>query len=149
MSYVLGNKSLSELEGVDPGLVATVHRAIQITPVDFSVHDGIRTLEEQQEYVDTGVSETLQSKHLDGLAVDLVPYINGKLRWELDPIYQIAEAVRESARKVGVRIRWGGCWEELTNNNAYPRVLVDEYILMRQSMGKRPFVDGPHFELIK
>ncbi|MDX1474690.1 MAG: M15 family peptidase, partial [Reinekea sp.] len=77
MAYVLGKKSLQELRGVDDSLVAVVKRAIELTSVDFSVHDGLRTLEEQKELVKKGASTTLSSKHIDGLAVDLVPYING------------------------------------------------------------------------
>jgi peptidoglycan L-alanyl-D-glutamate endopeptidase CwlK len=81
MSFILGQRSLSELEGVHSDLVAVVKRAIEITPQDFSVHDGIRTIEQQKELVKSGASKTLNSRHITGHAVDLVPYINGKLRW--------------------------------------------------------------------
>ena len=86
MSFVLGAKSRAELQGVDPDLVRVVERAIAITPVDFTVHDGIRTVAEQKRYVAEGVSWTMRSRHLEGKAVDLVPWINGKPRWEWPPI---------------------------------------------------------------
>lgn len=153
MIYQLGKHSRAELEGVHPDLVAVVERAIELTSVDFSVHDGIRTIAEQTEYVRSGVSKTMKSKHLKqqdghGHAVDLVPYINGKLRWEMEPIHKIAKAVRQAAQERGVKIRWGGCWERLDNTSRSPALMVEEYVAKRRRQGRRPFVDGPHFEII-
>ncbi|MBU3742387.1 MAG: M15 family metallopeptidase, partial [Candidatus Kapabacteria bacterium] len=106
-TFVLGKGSLKELKGVHPDLVKVVKRAIVLTTQDFTVHDGLRTIEEQREYVARGASTTLTSRHLTGHAVDLVPYINGKLRWEWPPIYAIAEAVRTAAVELDVPLRWG------------------------------------------
>ena len=74
--FSLGAGSPKELEGVHPDLIAVVKRAIALTAQDFSVHDGIRTLEEQKNLVERGASKTLDSRHITGHAVDLVPYIN-------------------------------------------------------------------------
>jgi peptidoglycan LD-endopeptidase CwlK len=146
--YVLGKASERELEGVHPDLVNVVRRAIEITVQDFSVHDGIRTLQEQQKLVAAGASQTLDSRHRTGHAVDLVPYINGKLRWEWPPIYLIADAVRSSARELKVPIRWGGAWDLLlTESDASTEDLVEAYVARRKSAGLRAFIDGPHYEL--
>lgn len=146
--FTLGEKSLKELEGVHPDLVAVVKRAIEITVQDFSVHDGRRTLEEQQRLVASGASQTLESRHLTGHAVDLVPYINGKLRWEWDPIYNIADAVRTAAKALGTPIRWGGAWDRLlTEIDDLPEDIVADYSARRRRAGKKAFLDGPHFEL--
>jgi peptidoglycan L-alanyl-D-glutamate endopeptidase CwlK len=148
--YKLGNKSKSELVGVHADLVQVVERAIVLTVQDFAVHDGIRTLAEQQKLVASGASQTLDSRHITGHAVDLVPYINGKLRWEWPPIYQIADAVRLAARELGVPIRWGGCWDVLlTDSDDSPEDLVQDYTARRRQAGKKAFIDGPHFELPK
>ncbi len=152
MTYKLGKHSLAELRGVHPDLRAVVERAIEITEQDFTVHDGIRTEDEQHEYVERGVSWTMDSKHLPqedghGHAVDLVPYINGKLRWEFNPIYRIAEAVRAAAEELGVQVRWGGCWQVINTTTLEPRVLVAEYVAKRGRQGRNATVDGPHFEL--
>jgi peptidoglycan L-alanyl-D-glutamate endopeptidase CwlK len=148
MAYVLGKKSLSELKGVHEDLVRVVKRAIEITPQDFSVHDGIRSLDEQRELVRTGASKTLQSRHITGHAVDLVPYLNGKLRWEWEPIYQIADAVRTAAREFGVPIRWGAAWDvRLTDQDDAPEDIVADYSARRRKQGKKAFLDGPHYEL--
>lgn len=147
-NFILGKKSLAELKGVHSDLVAVVKRSIELTVQDFSVHDGIRTLEEQRVYLERGVSHTLTSRHISGHAVDLVPYINGKLRWEMLPIYDIVVALRLAAQEHDVPIRWGGAWDiNLTDTDAPPEDLVADYVARRRRAQKRPFIDGPHFEL--
>jgi peptidoglycan L-alanyl-D-glutamate endopeptidase CwlK len=148
MSFKLGTRSRAELQRVHPDLVAVVERAIQLTVQDFAVHDGIRTLAEQKKYVASGVSKTLDSRHLTGHAVDLVPYVNGQLRWEMEPIYKIADAVRIAAKELGTPIRWGGAWDVLlTDLKDPPDEMVDDYIARRKAVGKKAFIDGPHYEL--
>jgi peptidoglycan LD-endopeptidase CwlK len=148
--FKLGEKSLKELNGVHPDLVAIVKRAIELSSQDFAVHDGIRTLAEQQKLVQSGASQTLDSRHITGHAVDLVPYINGKLRWEWEPIYKIADAVRIAAKELGTPIRWGGAWDvTFTDTTDSPEDLVSDYTAKRRKAGKKAFIDGPHFELPK
>jgi len=148
--YKLGQASKKELQGVHPDLVAVVQRAIELTVQDFAVHDGIRTLAEQKKLVASGASQTLDSRHITGHAVDLVPYINGKLRWEWDPIYMIADAVRVAAQELGTPIRWGGAWDiDFTASSESPEDLVAQYVARRKAAGLRAFIDGPHFELPK
>jgi peptidoglycan L-alanyl-D-glutamate endopeptidase CwlK len=148
--FKFGEKSLSELKGVHPELVAVVNRALELTVQDFSVHDGLRTVEEQKKMVASGASKTMDSRHLTGHAVDLVPYINGKLRWEWVPIYRIADTVRIAAIELGTPIRWGGAWDiTFTENPDSPEDLVIDYVARRKKAGKEAFIDGPHFELPK
>lgn len=146
--FILGTRSLAELNGVHADLLAVVKRAIAITPQDFSVHDGLRTLDEQRELVASGASKTMDSRHLTGHAVDLVPVINGKLRWEWEPIYKIAEAVRVAARELNVALVWGGAWDQaFTESDGPVEHLRDAYAQRIRDAGKKPFLDGPHFEL--
>ncbi len=156
MAYRLGARSLAELEGVDPRLVAVVKRAIEITPQDFTVHDGLRTEAEQRELVRRGASQTMNSMHRKqasgyGHAVDLVPYINGKVRWEWDAIYPIAAAVKQAAAELNVQIRWGGCWQFMSQIKGTTaddmRKAVEAYGAARRRAGKRAFTDGPHYEI--
>ncbi len=49
MTYSLSQRSISNLRGVHPDLVAVVHRAIEITTQDFIVIEGVRTQERQDE----------------------------------------------------------------------------------------------------
>lgn len=158
MAFVLGPKSLNELQGVHPKLAAVVNRAIHYSKVDFGVHDGLRTKAEQAEYVRTGTSRTMNSKHMaqaDGFshAVDLVPFINGKLRWEWPPIFQIATAVHRATVEERVNLIWGGVWDRkfpvhFKGSATDMKNMVDAYVDRRKAQGKSALIDGPHFELV-
>lgn len=146
-------RSARELEGVHPDLVQVVVLGLEKSAVDFGVIDGLRTLKEQKIYVQRGVSQLLKSKHLPqvdtyGHAVDLVPYINGKYRWELPLCFEVAEAVRDAAVELNIVLRWGGCWNVITNKTQSPETLCDGYIEHCRANSLRPFVDAPHFEIL-
>lgn len=116
--YRLSNRSLSKLQGVHPDLVACVRRAIEITTQDFTVIEGLRSVERQRHLVNTGASTTMNSRHLSGHAVDLAPY---PLAWDWPLFYPIADAMEQAADELGVDLEWGGNWKS--------------------------FPDGPHFQL--
>lgn len=126
--YTLGARSKTRLVGVHPDLVKVVERAIQLSTVDFTVLEGIRTPERQRTLVEIGASQTLNSRHLRGAdgfakAVDLGAWVGGEVRWDWPLYHKIAAAMKEAARQVGVPIEWGGDWST--------------------------FKDGPHFQLPK
>lgn len=114
-------RSLNNLKGVHPDLVRVMTRALQESPVDFIVIEGVRSKERQEELFKKGATKTMNSRHLTGHAVDLLPIgPNGaEFAW---PLYnKLAPAVKKVAKEEGVEIQWGGDW--------------------------RTFKDGPHFEL--
>lgn len=106
MSFKLSKRSLDSLVGVHPDLVAVVKQAIKITPIDFVVIEGVRTLETQKLYVQRGVSKTMNSRHLTGHAVDLAVWL-GTIRWEQALYDELASAVKQAAREVDVTVQWG------------------------------------------
>jgi peptidoglycan L-alanyl-D-glutamate endopeptidase CwlK len=121
MAFVLSERSLNKLKGVKPELVAIVHRAIELTPIDFIVTEGLRTKARQAELVRAGASRTMNSRHITGDAIDFAAYVAGEVRWDW-PLYpRIAAAFKAAAQEQGTPITWGGDW---------PR-----------------FRDGPHIEL--
>ncbi|MCV5473136.1 M15 family metallopeptidase, partial [Escherichia coli] len=67
-------RSEKNLEGVRPQLVAVVRRALELTEVDFGITEGLRTKERQKQLVAEGKSQTMNSRHLTGDAVDVVAY---------------------------------------------------------------------------
>ena len=150
MTYALSAKSLDKLVGVDQRLVDVVCRAIELTDVDFGVICGMRTEEEQKELFDKGASQTMKSKHLEGKAVDLLAYVGGRHTWELNVYDEVADAMAEACRELNVVVRWGGAWT--TANIAAWEGTMEEammnYVDIRRGEGKRPFIDGPHFELM-
>ncbi len=129
MTFSLGPKSRQMLKGVHPDLVAVVERAIKITDRDFTVIEGLRTTERQKTLVAAGKSKTMNSRHLTGHAVDLGPWpLNGDFDEDgilniadWDEYHPIADAMKQAAADLGVKIVWGGDWKS--------------------------FPDGPHFEL--
>jgi len=149
MGYKLGNRSKERLEGVDASMQTVVRSAITITEQDFSVICGLRTRKEQEALVAKGASQTMKSKHLGGDAVDLMAYVDGG-RWELNLYDEIADAMKTSAKELGVKIRWGAAWH-IDDFGAYEGTAeeaMNEYIDLRRSQGRRPFIDAPHFELM-
>lgn len=120
-TFRLSARSIERLEGVHPDLVKVVYRAIELTPVDFTVLEGLRTAERQQKLVQAGASKTMNSRHLTGHAVDLGAYVDGQIDWSWPLYAQIAGAMKDSAMEFKVPIVWGGDWTS--------------------------FRDGPHFEL--
>ena len=150
--FKLGAASLKELEGVDSLLVSVVKLAITITEQDFTVYDGIRTVKEQMTHVKNGTSKTMQSKHLDGLAVDLVPWVNGKPVWDWKRIYPIAFAMDRAATLLGFAdlITWGGAWDrKLSDFGGSPEAYKRETELYADRHPGKDFLDGPHFEILK
>jgi peptidoglycan L-alanyl-D-glutamate endopeptidase CwlK len=148
--YKLSQRSLDRMEGVDDRLVAVVKHAITSTKTDFGVIQGLRTIEMQKALVAKGASQTMKSKHLDGLAVDLMAYVEGRGSWELNLYDDLADAMAEGANAVGCKIRWGAAWhiDSIGQYKGSMEEAMNEYIDLRRSQGRRPFIDGPHFELM-
>lgn len=119
--YKLGQRSRLRLKGVHPDLVKVVEHAINLSAVDFTVLEGLRTPERQKLLRDSGASQTLNSRHITGHAVDLCAFVDGEVRWDWPLYHKIAAAMKQAAQELNVAIIWGGDW--------------------------RRFKDGPHFEL--
>jgi peptidoglycan LD-endopeptidase CwlK len=105
--FKLGKRSRENLVGVHPDLVRVVERAITITPIDFVVFEGRRTLARQRELVAAKASRTMNSRHLTGHAVDLVPIFEGKPSWREALFPELAKAVKKARAAEGVAIDWG------------------------------------------
>ena len=118
---IFGDRSISRMAGLHPDLKKVMNQAILATDLDFTVLEGLRTLERQKQMVETGASTTLNSRHLDGHAVDIAPFVGGEVRWDWPLYYRLAVIVKAAAKEVGVPIEWGGDW--------------------------KTFKDGPHWQL--
>jgi peptidoglycan L-alanyl-D-glutamate endopeptidase CwlK len=147
--FRLSKRSHDRLFGVDPRLVAVVNSAIGITKVDFGVTEGLRTRETQEAYVKAGKSQTMNSKHLTGEAVDLVAYINGAVSWELNLYDDIADAMKIAAIEHDLPLRWGAAWNiaDIRKWEGTMASAMNFYIDERRRMNRRPFIDAPHFEI--
>ena len=153
MPFKLSQRSFQKLVGVDQQLVETVKKAIELTKIDFGVIYGPRTITEQEKLVATGRSQTMRSKHLlqdDGTAhaVDLMAYQDGEPCWEIQVYDEIADAMKEAAVRTDLKLRWGAAWhiDDLRDWDGTAEEAMNAYIDLRRSQGRRPFIDGPHFE---
>lgn len=153
MTFALGKTSKARLVGVDSRLVRVVERAIVLSRQDFTVFEGLRTVERQRKLVAAGASKTMNSKHIRqpdgfGKAVDLVPWIAGRAQWEWGPIYHIAAAMRAASTEQRTPIRWGGVWDrrlsDLPADVEGMRSAVSAYCARHPGPD---FLDGPHYEL--
>lgn len=145
--FNLSRRSEERLDGVHPDLERVVRLAIHKTKVDFSVMEGLRSLKRQKQLVASGASKTLDGRHLTGHAVDLGAWVDGQTSWEWEHYYAIAEAMRDAAIQAGVPIVWGGVWDKRLNHLADTKAAVDSYVASRRAVGRKAFIDGPHFEL--
>ena len=118
MTYVLGKRSKQRLGGLHPDLVAVVELAIAKTEVDFTVLEGLRSKARQRLLVGTGA---MNSRHLNGHAVDLGAWVGGTVSWDWPYYHKIADAMKAAAKELNVDITCGADWKR--------------------------FPDGPHFQL--
>lgn len=122
MTRKFSARSLKNMNGIHPDLRRVLDRALQDSPLDFVVIEGLRTKERQKQLVASGASQTMHSRHLTGHAVDLLPIgPNGKPAFDWPLYHHLGPAIKEAAAKEGVMLTWGGDW--------------------------KTFKDGPHFEL--
>jgi hypothetical protein len=128
MTYRFSKRSYRNLQNVRPELVAVATLALdhlgRTGGPDFVITDGARNLDEQRRLVEQGKSQTMESRHLTGHAIDVAAFTpDYEVTWEAEPYETIAAAFKRAGEQLGIDIEWGGDWES--------------------------FVDMPHFALTR
>lgn len=121
MAYSFGQRSKDRMKGLHCDLLRVFERAIAISDIDFTVLEGMRTLERQKVLYKQGATRTMNSRHLTGHAIDVAPLVDGEVRWDWPLYHKLAKIIKQAAKDVGVPIEWGGDW--------------------------KTFKDGPHWQL--
>ena len=126
--------------GVDQRLVDIAQEACQVLPFDVIVVEGVRTIQRQRDLYAQGrtkpgkvVTWTMNSKHIDGLAVDLAPYDHETKQILWGDVLKFNDLIRSMLRIAAahkVKIRSGADW----NQNG----------VLRENRE----TDSPHFELV-
>lgn len=111
MPHKFSAKSKDKLTTVIPELQAVMRRALELSPIDFGISEGRRSIERQRELYDAGKSKTLKSRHIIGRAVDVYAWVDGTVSWNMDHYRVINEAVQKAAKELGASITWGGSWQ--------------------------------------
>ncbi|MBE5250957.1 M15 family metallopeptidase [Mixta mediterraneensis] len=119
--YKFSKRSENNLVGVNADLVKIVRLALTLTTVDFGITEGLRSRERQKQLLAQGKSQTMNSRHITGHAVDVVAYLGSQVSWEWKYYEQIASAFKAAAAELNIPVEWGGDWKTLK--------------------------DGPHFQL--
>lgn len=129
--YRFGRRSSREIATLNTDWRPVLHKAIRL--MDFSVLQGTRSKEEQNELFAKGLSKVQypNSKHntVPSLAVDLAPY---PIDWNDHIAFaHLAGIIRSCAMDFGHGIRWGGDWDSDGESN------------------DQTFMDIGHFELVR
>lgn len=125
---VLNQKSKERLATVEPALASVIEACVAKFPKAMSITEGIRTIEQQRQYVKEGKSKTMNSYHIPrpgrkyARAVDVAIFKDdGTYSGDMADYKEFAVLVLKEAAKRGLKIRWGGNWTT--------------------------FPDGPHFQI--
>lgn len=126
MGFALSSRDHQRLFGVHPDLVRVIERAADLSDIEFTVIEGVRTVDRQKQLVAKGASQTMNSRHIKAAngfshAVDIAPVIDGRISWDWPLYHRLAPIVKKAAKDEGVPIEWGGDWKS--------------------------FKDGPHWQL--
>jgi peptidoglycan LD-endopeptidase CwlK len=146
---ILSARCELRLAGVHPDLVRVLRNAAEGGAI-FRVTEGLRTHERQRQLVAEGKSQTLNSRHLTGHAVDVVPLDGaGQVSWAWGLYFPLADAFRAAAIAEGVPVIWGGAWGQEMAEYATAKAGQAAYVARVKEAGRKPFLDGPHFELAR
>ena len=115
MAFKFSKRSLENLQGIHPDLVMVTTHALSLSPVDFVVIDGLRTMDEQKILFAKGKSRRLDSRHLTGHAIDFAAWVNGEISWDIAHYKRITESFSKAAQQLGVRIVRGIDWPHLVD----------------------------------
>lgn len=136
LSSRFGKRSKTNLCTCDIQLQLLFNNVVE--QFDCSIIQGRRSKAQQNKYFAEGKSKVRwpNSKHnvlnpTDlSRAVDVAPYINGKISWDNNQCYYFAGYVMRVADELGIKIRWGGSWD------------------MDRDVNDQTFQDLTHFEIV-
>ncbi|MDR1494427.1 MAG: hypothetical protein LBI29_00110 [Rickettsiales bacterium] len=110
--HFFGAKSEQILTSVIPELDLLAHKVISLSPVDFAVVEGLRTTKRQKMLYNSGKSKTLNSKHCEGKALDIVPWLDNDCDYEaVSDCCFLVGLFYGVAKTLGLDLRVGALWD--------------------------------------
>lgn len=148
MSIVLTKNDRALLKGVHPDLVKVIEQAARITTIPFKITEGLRSIAQQKKNVAKGVSWTMNSRHLTGHAVDLVPMVDidgdGKVsageQYSWPIYYKLGPIIKQAAKQVGVPVEWGADWKK-NKDGPHWQLPFKQYPAMASASTNKPLAD--------
>lgn len=108
--FSFGKRSKERLQGIHPDLVKVIEEAIKESPLDFSITEGLRTRERQKELFSSGKSQTMNSRHLTGHAVDIAVIKDGTVTWDAKYYVPVLDHIKAISKQMNIPIVCGGDW---------------------------------------
>lgn len=107
--------SKARLAAIDPTLAELMTAVEAQHPDAFEISEGMRTRDRQAQMVAEGKSQTMNSKHLGGNAVDIaIAGPDGKPNWNFEDYRPLADTAKAVAAQMGIPdFVWGGDWKSL------------------------------------
>lgn len=167
MTYRFSKRSLDNLSEVHPSLTNIAHEAIEITPIDFGVTCGLRDRQTQYDLYKkkksklngiprghrasinhngevliiegTGTSRHQRQASGYSQAIDIVPYINGKISWKINDFIPVLELFKTIADQQEIKLRFGAGWFYGHKFNSIEEGYKD-------SLRRGKWIDAPHIE---
>lgn len=124
--FIYGSRSLARIETCHEDMIMVASRAIEITPIDYTIVHGWRGEEIQNTLFESGASEKQwpdsmhnnEEEEPDGvlmpcsLAIDFAPLIRSKIPWKDTHAFAVVAGVWfAAAKECDVILRWGGDWD--------------------------------------
>ena len=137
MTFKFGKGSEQKLATLKPELVKVARRALELSPIDFTIVQTARTVAQSQANINNGTSflkDPSKSKHITNQALDFAPLKDGKIDWnDREAFWAVKKAFEQAGKELGIKLRFGADW----NNSGDYR---DEV--------QRGTYDGGHVELV-
>jgi hypothetical protein len=145
MTFHFSKSSLDKLITTDERLQYLAIKVLEISPLDFAITYGKRTLEEQNKLFKQGRSKldgiNKISKHQEGKAIDICPVINGKLDYAAESdlffilglFYYKAKELTEKYELSGgdegmnIKLRLGALWDYKSIKENKEKGFMDAY----------------------
>lgn len=121
--FVFSETSKKRLATCHEDLQKIAKMAIQVTPIDFGIAEGHRSIERQQELYERGLTkmdgiENIgKHNHEPSEAFDVFAYVNGSACYDKETLCLLAGVLFSCAavlRAKGIiesNLRWGGNWD--------------------------------------
>ena len=146
-NFKWGLRSLQNLSGIHPDLRKVADRALQLTTQDMTVIEGIRSVERQRQLLAQGHTRTMNSRHITGHAIDVVPW---PVDWDdWDKFDSLATAFAQASRELEIPITWGAAWHKNLDQFTTGKEAREDYTKTRRKQKRPVFLDGVHYELCR